>query len=52
MCALVGDAEAALVWDSGVPAGLLTRTDVMVVLRSAIARGIGRRHPPPLVARV
>ena len=52
MRALVGGAEAVLVWDSGVPAGLLTRSDVMVVLRSAIRRGIGRRHPPPLVARI
>ena len=49
---LVGDAEAVLVWDSGVPVGLLTRADVMVILRSAIRRGIGRRHPPPLVAHI
>lgn len=49
---LVGGAEAVLVWDSGVPVGLLTRADVMMILRSAIRRGIGRRHPPPLVARI
>ena len=50
--ALVNGAEAVLVWDSGVPAGVLTRTDLLSVVRTAVSRGIGRRHPRPTVVRV
>ena len=50
--ALIGGAAAVLVWDSGVPAGVLTRSDVIAVVRSAIGRGIGRRHPRPVVIRL
>jgi CBS domain-containing protein len=52
MQALLGDVEAVLVWDRGVAAGLLTRADLMLVLRAALRRGIGRRRPGPLVARL
>jgi nucleotide-binding universal stress UspA family protein len=52
MRALVGGAEAVVVWDSGVPAGVLTRTDLLQVVRSAMSRGVGRRHPRPLVVRL
>lgn len=46
------DAEVVFVWDSGVPAGILTRSDVLAVVRSALGRGIGRRHPRPCVLRL
>lgn len=52
MDALVAGAEAVLVWDAGVPAGMLTREDLSAVVRSAVAQGIGRRHPRPVVARL
>jgi CBS domain-containing protein len=50
--ALIGGAEAVLVWDSGVPAGVLTRSDLTSVVRTAVDRGIGRRHPRPTVIRI
>ena len=42
--ALVEGAEAVLVWDSGVPAGVLTRTDLLSVVRT---RGAPRHRPAP-----
>jgi CBS domain-containing protein len=50
--ALLSDAEVVFVWDSGVPAGILTRSDVLAMVRSALGRGIGRRHPRPVVVRL
>ena len=50
--ALVNGAEAVLVWDSGVPAGVLTRSDLTALVRTAVSRGIGRRHPRPTVVRI
>jgi CBS domain-containing protein len=50
--ALLSDAEVVLVWDSGVPAGILTRTDVLTIVRTALGRGIGRRHPRPVILRL
>lgn len=50
--ALLGDAEVVFVWDSGVPAGILTRSDVLAMVRAALGRGIGRRHPRPCVLRL
>lgn len=52
MKALLSDAEVVLVWDSGVPAGVVTRADALAVVRAALARGIGRRHPRPIVLRL
>jgi CBS domain-containing protein len=52
MQALLDDAEAVVVWDSGVPAGVLTRSDAISVVRAALSRGIGRRHPRPVVMRI
>jgi len=52
MQALLNDAEAVVVWDSGVPAGVLTRSDAISVVRAALSRGIGRRHPRPVVIRI
>lgn len=50
--ALVEGAEAVLVWDAGVPAGVLTRSDLLSVVRDACRLGIGRRHPRPVVVRI
>jgi CBS domain-containing protein len=50
--ALLSDAEVVFVWASGVPAGILTRADLLGILRSALGRGIGRRHPRPCVLRL
>ena len=50
--ALLSDAEIVFVWDSGVPAGILTRTDVLAMVRTALGRGIGRRHPRPVILRL
>ena len=50
--ALVEGAEAVLVWDSGLPAGVLTRSDLLSLVRTAVSRGIGRRHPRPAVIRI
>lgn len=52
MRALMGDAEAVLVRDAGLPVGVITRTDVLGIVRTAIGRGIGRRHPRPTVVRI
>jgi Ni2+-binding GTPase involved in maturation of urease and hydrogenase len=50
--ALLSDAEVVFVWDAGVPAGILTRSDVLAIVRAALGRGIGRRHPRPVVLRL
>ncbi len=50
--ALIGGAEAVLVWEEGEPAGLLTRADLVSVVRKAVESGIGRRHPRPAVVRL
>jgi CBS domain-containing protein len=52
MAALLSDAEVVLVWDAGVPAGVLTRADALSLVRSALAQGIGKRHPRPVVVRL
>ncbi|HJZ62125.1 MAG TPA: CBS domain-containing protein [Miltoncostaeaceae bacterium] len=53
MSALLGDHEAAVVWDeSGEPAGVVTRTDALNVLRSAFTQGLGRRTLRPVVLRL
>jgi Ni2+-binding GTPase involved in maturation of urease and hydrogenase len=52
MRALMGDAEAVLVRDAGLPVGVITRSDVLGIVRTAIGRGIGRRHPRPTVVRI
>lgn len=50
--ALMGDAEVVLVRDAGLPVGVITRSDVLGIVRTAIGRGIGRRHPRPTVIRI
>jgi Ni2+-binding GTPase involved in maturation of urease and hydrogenase len=50
--ALLSDAEVVFVWDAGVPAGILTRADLLAIVTSALGRGIGRRHPRPCVLRL
>src|SRR5262249_27424307 len=52
MSALMRDAEVVLVREEGLPSGILTRTDALAILRTALGRGVGRRHPRPTVIRV
>lgn len=49
---LLSGAEVVFVWDAGVPAGILTRSDIQAMMRTALGRGIGRRHPRPCVLRL
>lgn len=50
--ALIGGAEAVLVWEEGRPAGVLTRADLRALVRAALDRGLGLRHPRAIVVRV
>ncbi|WP_217915495.1 CBS domain-containing protein [Miltoncostaea marina] len=52
MEALMGEAEIAVVWDEGAPAGVVTRADAVAILRAALDRGIGRRHRRPVIVRL
>ena len=52
MSALMRDAEVVLVRDEGLPSGILTRADALAILRTALGRGVGKRHPQPTVIRV
>jgi Ni2+-binding GTPase involved in maturation of urease and hydrogenase len=52
MRALIGDAEAVLVRDAELPVGVITRSDVLGFVRTAIGRGVGKRHPRPTVIRL
>jgi Ni2+-binding GTPase involved in maturation of urease and hydrogenase len=52
MRALIGDAEAVLVRDAQLPVGVITRSDVLGIVRTALGRGVGRRHPRPTVIRL
>jgi len=52
MSALMRDAEVVLVREEGLPSGILTRTDALAILRTALGRGVGRRHRHPTVIRV
>jgi CBS domain-containing protein len=50
--ALIGGAEAVLVWEEGRPAGVLTRSDLRALVRAALDSGLGLRHPRAIVVRV
>lgn len=50
--ALLGGKDAVLAWEAGEPIGVVTRADALSVIRSALARGIGRRHERPVVFRL
>ena len=52
MAACLADAELVLVGGAGAPAGVITRSDVLAVLRTALDHGIGRRHRRPTVIRI
>lgn len=52
MTALMRDAEVVLVREEGLATGILTRADALAILRTALGRGVGRRHPHPTVIRV
>jgi Ni2+-binding GTPase involved in maturation of urease and hydrogenase/CBS domain-containing protein len=51
--ALLGGSEAVVIWEGGeTPAGLMTRSDVMTMVRSALHRGMAPRHLRPVVLRL
>jgi Ni2+-binding GTPase involved in maturation of urease and hydrogenase len=52
MTSLIEDSETVLVWDSGVPAGILTPTDLRALVREALRTHAGRRYPAPVVALI
>lgn len=52
MRALIGDAEVVLVRDAELPVGVITRSDVLGIVRTALGRGVGRRHRRPTVIRL
>jgi len=52
MAALMRDAEVVLVREEGLATGILTRADALAILRTALGRGVGRRHRHPTVIRV
>src|SRR3954470_19749042 len=52
MTSLIEDSETVLVWDAGVPAGILTPTDLRVLVREALTGHAGRRYAPPVVALI
>jgi Ni2+-binding GTPase involved in maturation of urease and hydrogenase len=52
MATLMRDAEVVLVRDEGIPTGILTRADALAIVRTALGRGVGRRHRHPTVIRV
>jgi CBS domain-containing protein len=49
---LLEGAEVVVVRGDAGPLGVITRTDVMSMVRAAMAQGAGRRHPRPTVVRV
>ena len=49
MVSLIEDSEAVLVWDGGVPAGIVTAADLRRVVRQALVGGAGRHAPRPVV---
>jgi Ni2+-binding GTPase involved in maturation of urease and hydrogenase len=52
MATLMRDAEVVLVRDGGLATGILTRADALAIVRTALGRGVGRRHRHPTVIRV
>jgi Ni2+-binding GTPase involved in maturation of urease and hydrogenase len=52
MTSLIEDSEAVLVWDSGVPAGIVTPSDLRALVREALRAHAGRRYSAPVVALI
>jgi Ni2+-binding GTPase involved in maturation of urease and hydrogenase len=52
MATLMRDAEVVLVREEGLTTGILTRADALAIVRTALGRGVGRRHAHPTVIRV
>jgi hypothetical protein len=52
MTSLIEDSEAVLVWDAGVPAGIVTPSDLRTVVRDALRAHVGRRYGAPVVALI
>lgn len=49
---LAREHEAVLVWEGEQPVGVLTRTNVVELMRLALTHGLGRRAARPIVMRV
>lgn len=49
---IIGGGEAVLVWDGGRPVGILTRSDVLEVVRRGLAGDRGGMAVPPVVVRL
>jgi len=49
---IVGGREAVLVWDGGRPVGIVTRADVIELLRRALAGDVRSTSLPPVVVRL
>ena len=52
MAALMRDAEVVLVREEVLASGILTRADALAILRTALGRGVGKRHRRPTVVRL
>ena len=52
MTSLIEDSEAVLVWDSGIPAGIVTPSDLRALVREALRAHTGRRYGAPVVALI
>jgi Ni2+-binding GTPase involved in maturation of urease and hydrogenase len=53
MAQLLDGREAVVVWGAGsTPEGVITRSDVMAVIRAGLGQGLGRRSIRPLVLRL
>lgn len=52
MTSLIEDSETVLVWDAGVPAGIVTPSDLRALVREALRGHTGRRYAPPVVALI
>jgi CBS domain-containing protein len=52
IASLLGGAQAALAVEGGAPVGILTRADVLELLRAELRGGSGVLPPPPVVVRL
>jgi CBS domain-containing protein len=52
MTSLIEDSETVLVWDAGVPAGIVTPSDLRALVREALHAHTGRHDAPPVVALI
>ena len=50
MTSFIQDSETVLVWGSGVPAGIMTPSDLRNLVREALQHRLGNRYGRPVVA--